>query len=62
MRPAQIGVLVGAILGLALVLEGFGDMLIVALTAAVGWAVMRIASGEVDLSELVDRTRPDRRR
>jgi hypothetical protein len=62
MRPAQVGVIVGAILGLALVLEGFGDMLVVGLAAAIGWVVVRVATGELDVSELVERTRPENRR
>ena len=61
MKPSQIGVLVGAILGLALVLEGFGEMLIVALAAAIGWLIMRVVSGDVDVGEWIDRTRTDRR-
>jgi hypothetical protein len=61
----QIGLILGALLGLALILEGFGDMLIVALFSLIGWVVARVLQGELDLGELIERTsrnRPDNRR
>jgi hypothetical protein len=64
MRASQVGLLLGALLGLALVLEGFGEMLIVALIAAIGWVVARVVEGELDLTEYLSgrrtRTRQDR--
>ena len=62
MRSSQVGLLLGALLGLALVLEGFGEMLIVALIAAIGWVVARVAEGELDLTEFLGgrNTRKDR--
>lgn len=51
MRSSQVALLLGALLGLALVLEGFGDMLIVALIAAIGWVIARVAEGELDLTD-----------
>ena len=53
MRSSQVGLLLGAILGLALVLKNFGDMLIVALVALVGWIVARVLEGELDLTEFL---------
>ncbi len=53
MRPSQVGLLLGAILGLALVLKDFGDMLIVGLVALVGWIVARVLEGELDLTEFL---------
>jgi hypothetical protein len=53
MRSSQVGLLLGAILGLALVLKDFGDMLIVGLVALVGWIVARVLEGELDLTEFL---------
>ena len=53
MRPSQVGLIVGALLGLALVIEGFGDMLVVALIAFIGWVVARVMEGELDLTEIL---------
>jgi hypothetical protein len=53
MRTAHVGLFFGAILGLALILESFGDMLIVALFGLVGWAVARVLEGDLDLNELL---------
>ncbi len=57
MRSTHVGLLFGALLGLALILEGFGDMLIVALFGGLGWLAARILQGDVDLNELVSRGR-----
>lgn len=53
MRSSQVGLFLGAILGLALVLEGFGQMLIVALLAGIGWVIARVIEGEIDLSDVL---------
>jgi len=53
MRSSQVGLFLGALLGLALVIEGFGDMLIVALIAFVGWVVARVVEGELDLGDVL---------
>jgi hypothetical protein len=53
MRPSQVGILLGAILGLALVLKDFGDMLIVGLVALIGWVVARVLEGDLDLTEFL---------
>lgn len=53
MRSTQVGLLFGGLLGLALILEGFGDMLVVALFGALGWLAARVFEGDVDLNEIV---------
>jgi hypothetical protein len=65
MNGSQIGMILGALLGLALILEGFGEMLIVALFILIGWVVARVVQGDLDVGELIERTsrnRPDRNR
>jgi hypothetical protein len=65
MNGTQIGLILGALLGLALILEGFGEMLIVALFSLIGWVVARVIQGDLDVGDLIDRTsrnRPDRPR
>lgn len=57
MQRSVIGLFVGLILGLAWSLQGFGEMLGVALAGAVGFVVMKVVEGEIDLGELIDRTR-----
>ena len=53
MTRTFMGILIGLILGLAFVLGGFGDMLIVALFAAIGYVVAKVLDGELDLSQYV---------
>lgn len=61
MRATHVGLFLGAILGVVLVVKGLGDMLIVALIAAIGWVVAAAITGEIDIGELVDRSSSDRR-
>ncbi len=51
MQPPVVGLFTGLILGLALVLEGFGEMLIVAFVGALGYLVMKVVQGELDLTQ-----------
>ena len=51
MQPSVVGLFVGLILGLALAFEGFGAMLIVAFCGAVGYIVMKVVEGEIDLTQ-----------
>jgi hypothetical protein len=60
MRSSQVGLFLGALLGLALVIEGFGDMLIVALIAFVGWVVARVVEGDLDLSDVLSAGKKNR--
>jgi uncharacterized membrane protein len=45
------GMLAGLILGLALIIDDFGGMLVVALFGAIGFVVAKVAQGEIDLTE-----------
>ncbi len=55
MTPTVTGLFVGLILGFALIVGNFGDMLIVALFGAIGFIVMKIVEGEIDLDALTNR-------
>lgn len=57
MQPTVVGMFTGLVLGLVLVLRDFGDMLVVALFGALGYVVMKVVEGDLDLGELVERTR-----
>jgi hypothetical protein len=61
MRPTVAGLFVGLLLGFVLVLEGFGEMLIVALFGAVGYLVMRVVEGELDLTQYIGGSARSRR-
>lgn len=61
MSSTHVGLLFGALLGLALILQGFGDMLIVALFGGLGWLVARVLQGDVDLNALVSPGRSSNR-
>jgi hypothetical protein len=50
MQPTVVGLFVGLLLGLALAFDGFGSMLIVAFCGAVGYIVMKVVQGEIDLT------------
>ncbi len=50
MQPSVVGLFVGLLLGLALAFDGFGSMLIVAFCGAVGYVVMKVVQGEIDLT------------
>lgn len=51
MSRSTIGIFVGLLLGLAYVLGSFGDMLIVALFAIIGFVVTKVLDGDIDLSQ-----------
>jgi hypothetical protein len=55
--PSVIGLFVGLILGAMLELDGFGSMVVVAVIGAIGYVVGKVLQGEIDLGELIDRTR-----
>lgn len=57
MKTTQFGLLLGAIFGYALVDQGFGEMLVVVLVAAIGWVVASVIAGDLDVGELLDRSR-----
>jgi uncharacterized membrane protein YeaQ/YmgE (transglycosylase-associated protein family) len=56
-QPSVIGLFVGLILGLMLEIDGFGAMVVVALIGLIGYVVGKVLQGEIDLGELIDRTR-----
>jgi len=55
-----IGVVVGLALGFALAFGSFGQMLIVALFAAIGFGVSKFFVGEIDLGPYVQGRRSSR--
>lgn len=60
MTRTALATIVGLILGIAFVFRGFGDMLIVAVFAAIGYGVAKVLDGDVDLAELLARSRSNR--
>lgn len=50
MTRTMLGTVVGLVLGLALAFGTFGQMLIVALFAAIGFVVAKVLDGDIDLS------------
>ena len=61
MQPTVVGLFVGLILGLALAFDGFGSMLIVAFCGAVGYLVMKVVQGEIDLTPYLGGAHRNRR-
>lgn len=57
MQTSTTALFVALILGLMLELDGFGAMVVVALIGAIGYVVGKVIQGDVDLGELIDRTR-----
>jgi len=57
MARSTLGLLVGFVLAFALVFGGFGDMLVVALFGAVGYAVPKVVDGELDVGGLLSKVR-----
>jgi ABC-type sulfate transport system permease component len=60
MTRSTVGILVGLALGFALAFGNFGQMLIVALFALVGFVVAKILDGDLDLSQYVSGRRTSR--
>jgi ABC-type sulfate transport system permease component len=60
MTRSTLGTLVGLALGFALAFGSFGQMLIVALFAAIGFVVAKILDGDLDLSQYVSGRRTSR--
>ncbi len=60
MTRTTLGVVVGLALGLALAFGSFGQMLIVALFAVIGFIVAKVLDGDLDLSPYVSRRRAGR--
>ena len=62
MRTAHVGLFLGAIPGFALIVEGFGEMLIVALFAGLGWLIASVLAGTIDLGEVLSNAARSQRR
>jgi hypothetical protein len=60
MTRTTLGTIIGLALGLALAFGSFGQMLIVALFAAVGFVVAKVLDGDLDLSPYLSRRRSGR--
>ncbi|MDX6393181.1 MAG: hypothetical protein QOJ73_4244 [Streptosporangiaceae bacterium] len=60
MTRTTLGTVIGLALGLALAFGSFGQMLIVALFAAIGFIVAKVLEGELDLSPYLSRRRNGR--
>jgi hypothetical protein len=61
MRLTTIGLLVGLFLGLVWAWMGFAEMLLVAFCGAVGFFVMKVVEGEVDVAQYLDNLNRRRR-
>jgi hypothetical protein len=60
MTRTTLGVVIGLALGLALAFGSFGQMLIVALFAAIGFVVAKVLEGDLDLGPYLSRRREGR--
>jgi hypothetical protein len=60
MTRTTLGVVIGLALGLALAFGSFGQMLIVALFAVIGFVVAKVLEGDLDLGPYLSRRREDR--
>jgi hypothetical protein len=60
MNRSTLGIIVGLALGLALAFGSFGQMLIVALFALIGFVVAKVLDGDLDLSQYVSGRRSSR--
>jgi hypothetical protein len=57
MPVGTLGLLIGLVLGFALIVGNFGDMLIVALFGALGYGIHKIVIGDLDLGRLTGNRR-----
>jgi hypothetical protein len=53
MKLSSVGLLFGSVLGLALVLKGFPEMLVVALVATIGWVIAKVIEGDLDVADII---------
>ena len=60
MTRTTLGVMTGLVLGLALAFGSFGQMLIVALFAVIGFVVAKVLEGDLDLGSYLSRRREGR--
>ena len=60
MTRTTLGIVIGLALGLALAFGSFGQMLIVALFAVIGFVVAKILDNDLDLGSYLSRWRDSR--
>lgn len=60
MTRTTLGVVTGLVLGLVLAFGSFGQMLIVALFAVIGFVVAKVLEGDLDLGSCLSRRREGR--
>ena len=60
MTRTTLGIVIGLALGLALAFGSFGQMLIVALFAIIGFVVAKVLDGDLDLAAYLPRRRDGR--
>jgi hypothetical protein len=60
MTRITLGIVIGLALGLALAFGSFGQMLIVALFAVIGYVVAKVLEGDLDLTPYLSRRRNGR--
>ncbi|HEY1318811.1 MAG TPA: hypothetical protein VGF32_01130 [Streptosporangiaceae bacterium] len=60
MTRTTVGVVIGLALGLALAFGSFGQMLVVALFAVIGFVVAKVLEGDLDLGAYLSRWREGR--
>ena len=60
MNRTALATITGLLLGIALVFGSFGDMLIVALFGAIGYAIAKVVEGDLDVSGWLARSRGSR--
>lgn len=53
MTPTAVGLVVGALLGIATVIEGFSGFAVTALFALVGLVIGKVLQGDIDVSSYV---------
>ncbi len=53
MTPAALGILVGALLGIAAAVDGFSGFAVAVLIAALGYVIGKVAQGDIDVSSYV---------
>ncbi len=60
MTRTTLGVVTGLVLGLVLAFGSFGQMLVVALFAVIGFVVAKVLEGDLDLGSYLSRRREGR--
>jgi hypothetical protein len=60
MNRIMLGTATGLVLGLTVVFRSFGEMLIVALFAVIGYLAAKVVNGDIDLQGWLSRARRDR--